>query len=266
MSTVSVDAQGNYTALATGFASINVYGYDSYGSMVYSKTYELTVKLDMSGVTLDKTSLESFVVNGTYDEIIINVLGGYVFNSSNYDVNFSVTSSNTAIEVYSTLTDNVIRIHPYGYGSTVLQININDKIFSVPLTIHNISISADSVILAKGKKIGCVVSVVSAKMVKVIKRAQKIAKTCKYSQAKRMQSGYYDCSSLVWKSYSKYGIYPGSRSYAPTAADLAKWCASKKKIVSKNCSYNNIQKIKYRPGDVMFKTVRIMEDIKVYIM
>ncbi len=314
MSTVSVDAQGNYTALATGFASINVYGYDSYGSMVYSKTYELTVKLDMSGVTLDKTSLESFVVNGTYDEIIINVLGGYVFNSSNYDVNFSVTSSNTAIEVYSTLTDNVIRIHPYGYGSTVLQININDKIFSVPLTIHNISISADSVILAKGKKktvkvkgitqnvrwsssnkkvasvsskgvikgkksgnaiitanigdkkIGCVVSVVSAKMVKVIKRAQKIAKTCKYSQAKRMQSGYYDCSSLVWKSYSKYGIYPGSRSYAPTAADLAKWCASKKKIVSKNCSYNNIQKMKYRPGDVMFKTVRIMEDIKVYIM
>ena len=106
----------------------------------------------------------------------------------------------------------------------MLQININDKIFSVPLTIHNISISADSVILAKGKKktvkvkgitqnvrwsssnkkvasvsskgvikgkksgnaiitanigdkkIGCVVSVVSAKMVKVIKRAQKIAK------------------------------------------------------------------------------------------
>lgn len=105
-----------------------------------------------------------------------------------------------------------------------------------------------------GKKVGCAVSVISPKLLKVINRAKKIGSTWKYSQPKRMQTGYYDCSSLVWKSYSLMGKKFGGASYAPVAADIAKWCKQHGKVLSKACSYKQIQKMKFRPGDLMFRT------------
>ena len=55
-----------------------------------------------------------------------------------------------------------------------------------------------SVIVANigGVKVGCAVSVVTPKTYRVIRKAKSIAKGT-YSQPKRMQRGYYDCSSLV---------------------------------------------------------------------
>ncbi len=103
-------------------------------------------------------------------------------------------------------------------------------------------------------KIGCAVSAVTPKMKKVINKAKKIARTCTYSQAQRMSSKYYDCSSLVWKSYKKAGKNFGNNSYAPVAADIGKWCASHKKIIKGGCSEKNISNMKLRPGDLLFKT------------
>lgn len=102
-------------------------------------------------------------------------------------------------------------------------------------------------------KVGCVISVVSKKRKQVINTAIKIGKTCKYSQARRMQKGYYDCSSLVWRAYQKMGIRFGGNGYAPTAADNAKWCAAHHKIVKGNVS-KNIRKMKYLPGALLYKT------------
>lgn len=42
----------------------------------------------------------------------------------------------------------------------------------------------------------------------------------KTSQPKRMQEKFYDCSSLVWKSYHKNGVNFGMAYYAPVAADM----------------------------------------------
>lgn len=102
-------------------------------------------------------------------------------------------------------------------------------------------------------KLGCVVSVVTKARKKVIAMANRMGKNWKYSQAKRMQKGYYDCSSLVWKSYKLEKQYFGMKYYAPVAADLGKWCAKNKKMVKGN-AYQNIQKMKYRPGALTFKT------------
>lgn len=102
--------------------------------------------------------------------------------------------------------------------------------------------------------LGCAVSVVTDKRLKVINRAKQIAKTCTYSQPKRMQSKYYDCSSLVWKAYSKYEQNFGSKSYAPVAADLALWCANRKKVIKDGITYDNTQKMKYNAGDLYFAT------------
>lgn len=105
-----------------------------------------------------------------------------------------------------------------------------------------------------GVKAGCAVSVVSPKLLKVVKKAKMIGANWKYSQPKRMQKGYYDCSSLVWKCYKTMGKTFGNRSYAPVAADEAKWCASHKKMITKSYTWKQIQKMKLRPGDVIFKT------------
>ena len=105
-----------------------------------------------------------------------------------------------------------------------------------------------------GVKVGCAVSVVTAKRYKVIKRAYKIAKGT-YSQAKRMQSGYYDCSSLVCRSYWLEGIYfGGSKSWAPVAASVGKWCVSHGKKIKGGCSNSNVAKLKLRAGDLAFQT------------
>ncbi|MBU5479257.1 Ig-like domain-containing protein [Eubacterium sp. MSJ-13] len=103
-----------------------------------------------------------------------------------------------------------------------------------------------------GTKIGCAVSVVSPKIYNVIKRARSIGKG-KYSQSKRMEKGYYDCSSLVWRSYSKYGVYFGAKSYAPVAADLCKWCWTKGKRVSSGLKDSQVQNMKLNAGDLIFK-------------
>ncbi len=102
--------------------------------------------------------------------------------------------------------------------------------------------------------LGCAVSVVSPKRQKVVNRAIKIGQTCKYSQAKRMQNNYYDCSSLVWKAYSKYGVNFGSANYAPVAANIGKWCATNKKLVKGGLSQSNVEKMKLNAGDLMFET------------
>ena len=105
-----------------------------------------------------------------------------------------------------------------------------------------------------GSRVGCIVSVVKKGVTKACARATFIGTHWKYSQPKRMKKGYYDCSALVWKSYKYGGIYvAGAKSYAPTAAELGKWCVKHKRKVGK-FNYNNINKLKYLPGDCLFLT------------
>ncbi len=115
--------------------------------------------------------------------------------------------------------------------------------------------TGSSIITAKsGKgKVGCVVSVVTSGRLKVIRRGVWIGKHWRYSQARRMQRGYYDCSALVWKSYQKENRYLMSKTYAPTAADLGRWCAQQGKII-KGDNSKNLAKLKMKPGAVMFET------------
>ena len=92
------------------------------------------------------------------------------------------------------------------------------------------------------------VNVGSKKGVKAVLNALK-AEGAAYSQAKRMSEGYYDCSSLVWRSYSPLGIYFGDKHYAPVAATQAYYLVSKNKTVPKKYK-TKLNKL--RPGDLFF--------------
>jgi len=70
-----------------------------------------------------------------------------------------------------------------------------------------------------------------------------------YSQDKRMLDGYFDCSSLAWRSYKASGAaIGGSETYAPTAADLGKYLAENGKKIADG--YVNPDELK--PGDLIF--------------
>ena len=71
----------------------------------------------------------------------------------------------------------------------------------------------------------------------------------KYSQDKRMEDGYFDCSALVWRAYKAAGYdLAGEKKYAPTAADLAK----KLEADGKAIAYEYIDPSELRPGDLIF--------------
>lgn len=103
---------------------------------------------------------------------------------------------------------------------------------------------------ADGRKIEIPVEIASVKGYKASKKAISISNTkTHYSQAKRMKKGYYDCSSLVWRIYSQYDVFFGVKSgWAPTAADIAKWCSNNGKVI-----YNKaVSSEKLLPGDLVF--------------
>ncbi len=105
-------------------------------------------------------------------------------------------------------------------------------------------------------KLATVLNVAAAAQFKAIRNGKQIAQGT-YSQSKRMQTGYYDCSSLVWRSYSPYGYYFGSKNWAPTAAADAQFLAKKKKIFldEGEYTYERINSLKAgRAGDVVFLT------------
>ena len=69
-----------------------------------------------------------------------------------------------------------------------------------------------------------------------------------YSQEKRMQKGYYDCSSFAWRSYASANTYLGSKNWAPTAADMAKWCAQNGYMIASG----TVDLSRLLPGDLIF--------------
>lgn len=85
------------------------------------------------------------------------------------------------------------------------------------------------------------------KAVKAVNEAIKAVGT-PYSQEKRMQSGYFDCSSLVWTAYKNAGLSLVSKTYAPTAADLAKNLNQQKKVIATEA----LPVSKLQPGDLIF--------------
>lgn len=297
---LEVDASGHYRALATGTATVSVRGYDEYNRLVFYSSCHFTVVVDMTNVTLEKSSVKAYVCGYEGVSEQIRLLDPDGVNAGTTEISFA--SSNTGMEMNCTLENNVLQISTYSTGDTVLTVTINGKAFTIRVSVSRLEITKRSYVTSKGKniqlrvkgtsdkpvwsssnskvakvskngtvrfrrngnavitadfngkRVGCAVSVISAKLLKVVKRAKKIGSTWKYSQPKRMQKGYYDCSSLVWKSYSLIGKTFGMRHYAPVAANLAAWCKSHGKVLAKSYTRAQIQKMKFRPGDLMFET------------
>lgn len=114
------------------------------------------------------------------------------------------------------------------------------------------------VIIAKlesGVCLGCAVSVTTPKLRKVCTRAEYIGRHWKYSQPKRTQKGYYDCSALVWKAY-KYGANMtfGSAGYPGTTGTESAWCKAHGRMIKGGYKAKRLYKLQVNPGDIVFKS------------
>lgn len=303
---LTLDEQGNYEITGIGTSDAEGRFYDVSGRLLLTKIYHISSKVDMSGVTLDKTSGKSYVQKNTYyasAQFEFRLIAAdKPLPTGAYDYELSYSSSNADMYVNAYMSDNgIVMINAVGEGKTTVALVINEKKFKVTLQVTGVGLNKNSLLIAtqqssqlkmtglkkdvkwsssnpgvvkvtsdgkvKGIKsgnavikaevggftLGCAVSVVSPNRYKTIMQAVKIGKTGTYSQPKRMQKGYYDCSSLTWSAYKLSGINFGNAYYAPVAADQAKWLVQKKKMIKGGLSEANIQKMKINAGDLMFE-------------
>lgn len=303
---LALDEQGNYEAASVGTVTVTEELYDADGIRLLTIVYHVTVKIDMSQVTMDKTSETKYMIRGSYvvPEFFFPLRAGekpLPDNPESYQLIYE--SSNPDMGVYCEMQENhTIVIYPDSAGKTTVTLTVNEKMFRINIKVVEVSMKKNSLLLCAKQKsqlkvigikkgiqwsstnakvvkvsangtvaakkngnavikakigdltMGCAISVVSPKRQKTIRRAAKIGQTCTYSQANRMQQGYYDCSSLVWRSYKLSGITFGNANYAPVAADQGKWCVKNKKTVKGGLSEKNIQGMKIHAGDLMFET------------
>ena len=303
---LTLDEQGNYEITGIGTTDAEGRFYDVSGRLLLTKIYHISSKVDMSGVTLDKTSAKSYVQKGTYyatSQFEFRLIAAdRPLPASVYDYEMSYSSSNADMYVNAYMSDNgIVMINAVGAGKTTVTLVINEKKFKVTLHVTEVGLNKNSLLLATQQSsqlkvtglkndvkwsssdpdvvkvtsdgkvkaikngnavikaevgefmLGCAVSVVSPNRYKTIMQAVKIGKTCTYSQPKRMQKGYYDCSSLTWSAYKLSGINFGNAYYAPVAADQAKWLVQRKKNIKGGLSAANIKKMKLNAGDLMFE-------------
>ena len=249
--------------------SIKLYTADSYGST------EFTVNLKGCETLSETDGYTSFFVESSNSKISVyasmtdNVIKVSAYGTGTTTVKFTINDKELKLKVtlkqvkinktsLLIVTGKKAQLKIKGISNGLIKWKSTKK---SAVTVNSKGVikarkNGNAVIIAnvKGARVGCAVSVVTAKMSKIIKTAKRIGKTCKYSQPMRMMSGYYDCSSLVWRAYKTAGITFGNRSYAPVAADIAKWCSGHGKRISKSMSTGQINKMIFKPGDLYFGT------------
>lgn len=155
----------------------------------------------------------------------------------------------TGVNLYPGLKKN---LKVYGTSKKVVWKSSNSNIVSVT---QKGEIKAKKKGTAKisatvnGATLNCYVAVADKKAIQALKKARSVIGSV-YSQEKRMQKNYYDCSSLTWRSYSPYGVKMGASVWAPTAAEQARWCVDHKKVIVNGGI--EASKLKLLPGDLIF--------------
>lgn len=243
----SVKLQGIPTeALSDEDFDFEVTDVDSSNSSMY-----VSVDLDSKNGTVNFSTYDSgsttvtFKIDGIQFSIKIRVITASIKKNSYYlargkSVKLKIKGNLKGVKVkYKSLSPRVASINSKGKvkakksGTAVIKVTIGDGNNSAA--------------------IGTVINVASAKKIKAFNWARRYASKNKYSQPKRMQKGYYDCSSLVWKAYRTQGRHLEYRSYAPTAAGLGEYLVKKGKKVA-SASWNNYEKRKFQVGDLLFET------------
>lgn len=199
---------------------------------------------------LEKNVLSIDVYNPGVSTLTVDING----KKFNLDVNIIDNEMSSTSIVLAEGGSHQLRIRGEGTGNTVWS-SANPAIAEVDSSGRIVGKSkGNTLVTAKvnGKTFGCVVSVTSELRKNVVEWARAYSLRSKYSQSRRMDEGYYDCSALAWRAYNKFGFNIMSTNYAPTAAAMGKYYDQNKKIVEGGLSDANIRNMMFEPGDLFF--------------
>lgn len=220
-----------YLVVSCKSSNPNIYVYAN----LYNNVLTLTPsKVGKTIVTVSLNNTLSFKI--TLNTIVVKMSTNSVLMTTRQMKKLTVHGCKASKVKWSSSNPSVVSVSSSGMikgkknGNVVIKAKVGDYVF------------------------GCAVSVIPKNRKKAIDKALYIYKTSEYSQAKRMQNKFYDCSSLVWRSYANNGVKFGNTKYAPTAAEMAKWCVSKRKMIKGGLSQNNVDKMKINAGDIMFES------------
>lgn len=155
---------------------------------------------------------------------------------------FLITPSQTAQISLNGLTESS-EVSYHSENNKVARVTDSGQIQPVKKGSAYIDVTAD------GVSFRCYVGITDARAIQAVQKAKAIISTSTYSQQLRMSNGYYDCSSLVFRGYQPYGGLLGGSTYAPTAAEEARYLVNHGKTIS--LSYWN-DETKLQPGDLLF--------------
>ncbi|MBO5197151.1 MAG: Ig-like domain-containing protein [Lachnospiraceae bacterium] len=278
-SIAEVDESGTVTANKNGSTTITMTGFDRYGMYgTYTcelHVYEPTLSEEKAAAAIGSRIYLEIEGAGENPEVSWTSSDEKIAWYYDYDQSIIASAEGTATitaKVYGKeLTCEITVTDPYlkesmallETGKTkklkVLGTSEDSKITYKSANKKVATVSRSGKITAKGdgstqitvtvdgRELSCYVLVAKGKAVQAVKAAQ-AAIGSKYSTSKRMKDGYYDCSSLVWKCYKEAGVYIGSKTSAPTAAELARALVKEKKVVA----YEMVSTDELKPGDLFF--------------
>ncbi len=268
---IATSSLNEVTAIKEGKTTMTVLGYNEKDRLCFQSmlTMEVGEYRDLSDV--------SFNVNDNFNnsnDVNSSLENNNDVNSSLENNNGNINEDSENIENNEEEEDNTVVSISISNNGIVLEkgkkqtLKVNGIEASIKWTSSNKKIATvSSKGVVKGKKgglaiitatvgeqkFGCAVNVVSTSMKKVVDNAIEIGNGT-YNQSKRMEEGYYDCSSLVWRSYSPIGKTFGNKNWAPVSADIGKWCVENGTKISEVLSYEDIQAKKLKVGDLLFFT------------
>lgn len=279
-SIASVTETGIVTPKAEGETVLKMTGLNNDGTL---ETYECTIQATNPKVTLEKDYVQlndsiyfNISNNSWYEDLVYATSNSKILYTDDYSVyavkegkaKVAVTVDGKKFVFTVEVIDPRIKTDSFllapSQTAQLSVVGLNDTLKKEKITYKvgntNVAtISASGKITAKKAgntlvtvKLGdftfkAAISVGNKSTVKAVNNAKKAIGSI-YSQEKRMQEGYYDCSSLIWRSYKPCGYTFGDNYYAPTAANLAKYLNDNKKVIATGF----IDPKKLQPGDLIF--------------
>ncbi|MCR5204428.1 MAG: C40 family peptidase [Lachnospiraceae bacterium] len=184
-----------------------------------------------AGKAVLTTTIDGVVYKDEVEVLDVHIDGDSILTWTGTSFSFAVSGlSDDAKVEYSSSNTAVASISKKG------KLKTKEKGFT------KITVSVDNVKHSFGVNVGDEIPI------KAALAAGEVVGKATYSQDRRMEEGYYDCSSLAWRSYAKTGLKIKEQDYAPTAADLAKY------LEDTGCaiSYEVLPVDQMMPGDLIF--------------
>lgn len=229
--------------MTTGSApkKINVWGKYSCSTVKFSSTRSRVASVNRDGIVTPHSvgvAAIRVTVDGREMKCLVVVSEPYL---ENYNV---MLSKNKSEKIKLKGITKKSKVKYVSKNKKVARVNSSGKVTSVNYG------RADIIVTVDGKQLRFLVEVAPQRAIDAAKRAVAIKSVSTYSQENRMSEGFYDCSSLVFKAYEcDSALLGGSPSWAPTAADMAKYLESTGKVIA----YENINLNDLRPGDLVFQ-------------